>query len=192
MGRQRLDDANNVVPYGFRWGLAQSVTLSGSVQKVFLSGQNRDVRVSTDAQGATVLLGSSAGTLQQTFTLIAFQTLGSSGSGYTVGDSITLSGGSSTASAKLTVASTSGGGAITSVTISAAGMYTSVPANAVAQGTTTGTGTGAGFNVSWGSNQWNIPPNTVEKFAVSPGDAIGLIQLGTAGAVTVSEGLSPP
>lgn len=72
------------------------------------------------------------------------------GSSYAPGDTITLTGGTSTQATVLTV-STVSSGAITAVTISTAGKYTVLPSNPVSQGTTSGTGTGATFNITaWG------------------------------------------
>ena len=80
-------------------------------------------------------------------TLKAFSsTLGAGGSGYAVGDTITLPNG-----VVLTVA-TVGGGAVATFTMTSPGSIVSgaAPANPVAQASTTGSGTGATFNLTYG------------------------------------------
>lgn len=65
------------------------------------------------------------------------------GSGYAVGNTITLAGG-----AVLTVSSVSSG-AVTGVTVSAPGSYAASPSNPVSQAATSGSGTGATFNLTF-------------------------------------------
>jgi hypothetical protein len=67
------------------------------------------------------------------------------GSGYAVNDTITLTGGSHSVAWVLKVTGVTGG-AVTSVAISTQGVYTTNPANPVAQGSTSGSGSGATFN----------------------------------------------
>ena len=72
------------------------------------------------------------------------------GSGYAVNDTITLTGGTFSAAAVLTVTAVNAG-VITAVNITTVGSYTVLPANPVAQGSTSGSGTGATFNITaWG------------------------------------------
>jgi hypothetical protein len=70
------------------------------------------------------------------------------GSGYTVGDVLTFSGGTSTITAQITVNTVNGGGGITSATLSRAGAYTAIPGAPTSA--TGGTGTGFQFGVTWG------------------------------------------
>jgi lysophospholipase L1-like esterase len=70
------------------------------------------------------------------------------GSGYVVGDTITLTGGTFTVAGILRVGSVSGG-AVTAATIIRGGVYSVNPSNAVAQGSTSGVGTGATFNLTF-------------------------------------------
>src|SRR6185312_3531706 len=70
------------------------------------------------------------------------------GSGYAVGDTITLTGGTAINQAVLTVATLSGS-AVATVTATYPGNYTTKPADPVAQGSTSGSGTGATFNMTW-------------------------------------------
>lgn len=79
-------------------------------------------------------------------------TVGAGGSGYAVGDLVTLAGGTATQAAVVRVTSVSGG-AITNYEIATKGTYTVVPANNVAQASTTGSGTGATFNIVWTRRQ---------------------------------------
>lgn len=74
--------------------------------------------------------------------------ISAAGSGYVVGDQITLTGGTFTNPVVVQVATLSGSG-IATVTLVEAGRYTVKPSNPVAQGSTTGAGTGATFTVSW-------------------------------------------
>lgn len=75
--------------------------------------------------------------------------IASGGSGYAVSDTITLAGGTRSVATVLTVTSVSSG-VITGVSITTAGIYSVIPANPVAQASTSGSGTGATFNITWG------------------------------------------
>jgi hypothetical protein len=82
-------------------------------------------------------------------------TVSAGGTGYVVGDQITLAGGTFSVAAILQVATLSGS-AVATVTVVRNGMYSAVPSNAVAQASTTGSGTGATFTVSWSANGQSI------------------------------------
>lgn len=73
------------------------------------------------------------------------------GTGYNVGDTITITGGTFTSAVVLTVATLTGGPGtgVASVTVSTAGSYSVLPSNPVAQGSTSGGGSGATFNLTW-------------------------------------------
>jgi hypothetical protein len=75
-------------------------------------------------------------------------TIAAGGTGYTVNDVLTLTGGTSTETATVTVTTVSGG-VVTAVgpTAAARGMYTVLPTNPVS--TTGGTGTGCTLTVTW-------------------------------------------
>lgn len=73
------------------------------------------------------------------------------GSGYAIGDEVTLAGGTNTTPAVIKVLNVSSG-AIVAAAIKTVGSYSAVPSNAVAQASTTGTGTGATFNMVWSKN----------------------------------------
>jgi len=79
------------------------------------------------------------------------------GSGYAQNDTITLTGGTSTQAVILTVNTVGGGGEVQAVTITNAGNYSVLPSNPVSQGSTSGGGTGATFNIT----AWNIVAFTV-------------------------------
>jgi hypothetical protein len=70
------------------------------------------------------------------------------GTGYAVGDTITETGGTAISQAVLTVATLSGS-AVATVTVTYPGFYTVKPSDPVAQGSTSGSGTGATFNMTW-------------------------------------------
>lgn len=101
------------------------------------------------------------------------------GSGYVVGDTITLSNG-----IVLTVATLSGS-AVATVTITTAGSASTLPTNPVAQISTSGVGTNATFTLTWGvydiavSNKGNgyIAPPTL---TFSAGAAAGTTTIGVA------------
>lgn len=95
--------------------------------------------------------GSGAGA---TFTLTYFSaasaisSINAAGSGYAVGDTITLAGGTARYQTQITVTAVNSSGGVTSASIGLAGLYTTAPSNPVAQGSTTGSGTGATFNLT--------------------------------------------
>jgi hypothetical protein len=70
------------------------------------------------------------------------------GSGYAVGDTITLTGGTAISQAVLTVATLSGS-AVATATVTYPGFYTVKPSDPVAQGSTSGSGSSATFNITW-------------------------------------------
>lgn len=77
-------------------------------------------------------------------------TVAAAGTGYAEGDTVTLAGGTNSSPVIVSVSAVGAEGAITSVTISDGGDYTVLAANPMAQGSTSGTGTGATFTISWG------------------------------------------
>ena len=102
------------------------------------------------------------GTSAATFTLayigttvqVATAPVAAVGSGYKVGDLLTVTGGTFTTAAQLTVATVNGAGGITGVTITQAGSYTGgfQPANPVSvTDATTPAATGAKFNLTYTS-----------------------------------------
>lgn len=75
-------------------------------------------------------------------------TIGVGGTNYAVGDTITETGGTAAVQAVFTVASVSGG-VVTGVTATFPGIYTVKPTNPVAQGSTSGSGSGCTINIAW-------------------------------------------
>lgn len=73
--------------------------------------------------------------------------IGTAGTGYVVGDTLTVDGGLSTIPVELTVSSVNGGGGITGIAISNAGNYTETPTNPVS--VTGGSGSGADFDLTF-------------------------------------------
>lgn len=74
---------------------------------------------------------------------------------YAPSDTIVLAGGTKTTAVTLTVGAVTNG-VITAATITVAGSYTALPANAVAQDTSNGNGAGATFTVAWGVNTVDV------------------------------------
>jgi len=70
----------------------------------------------------------------------------SGGSGYTVGDVLTLTGGTSSTAAQVTVQTVNASGGITSVTVTTPGSYSDLSGTGGVMG---GTGTGASFSFFW-------------------------------------------
>lgn len=94
-------------------------------------------------------------------------TVSAGGGGYAVGDQITLAGGTALSTAVLQVATLSGS-AVATVTVVRNGAYTATPSNAVAQASTTGSGTGATFTVSWSTTSMST---AISRALVSATDA---------------------
>jgi hypothetical protein len=94
-------------------------------------------------------------------------TVAAGGTGYVVGDQITLTGGTGLSAAILQVATLSGS-AVATVTVIRNGSYTAVPGNPVAQGSTTGVGTGATFTMAWSANGQST---SISRQTVAPTDS---------------------
>lgn len=96
------------------------------------------------------------------------------GTGYSVGDVLTIAGGTGTA-AKLYVLAVSGG-AVTSVALNTAGDYSAAPSNPVS--VTGGTGSGATFNLTFVTNSL-IFPDLISELYLTPSGTI------SAGTITM-------
>jgi hypothetical protein len=96
----------------------------------------------------------------------------SGGTGYVVGDVLTLSGGTSTTAASVEVAAVSSG-VVTAVRVVHAGAYSVVTTNPTS--TTGGTGTGCTLNPTYQSAQWTSLRDAKQIFLRAPGSitAIG-------------------
>ena len=86
--------------------------------------------------------------------IVTAATPAAAGTNYTVGDTITLPTGATVLRpAVLTVASLSGSG-VASVTVTDPGLYVTAPSNPVAQGSSSGSGTGATFNLTTATDDY--------------------------------------
>jgi hypothetical protein len=107
----------------------------------------------TSVPTVNITAPTTAGGVQAVITIpsivLASPALNAGGTGYTVGDVLTLVGGTFTIAATVTV-STVSSGVITAVSISNNGVYTIAPTTPVS--VTGGTGSGATFNSSFGIN----------------------------------------
>lgn len=109
-------------------------------------------------------------------------TIGAGGSGYLVGDVLTVVGGTSTWVATARVTTIGGGGAVTAVVIQNGGAYTVNPTNPAA--TTGGTGTSCTLNLSMSATGWTAVRNT------TPGGEKEIILQGVgSGSDTIFVGL---
>jgi hypothetical protein len=72
------------------------------------------------------------------------------GTGYEVGDTIVIDGGTKTTALVLTVATIDVGGVILTATVTTAGNYSALPSNPASQASTSGVGEGATFTLTWG------------------------------------------
>lgn len=103
----------------------------------------------TSIPGVVISAPTTAGGVQATATatmLVSTAVISAGGSGYLVGDVLTLSGGTFSTVATVTVATLSGS-AVATVTITGSGTYSALPTNPVS--VTGGTGAGATFNLTW-------------------------------------------
>jgi len=130
--------ANGSYSFGFLYGaiyeflgVTTSMTAGTCSLQVFIDGV---------AQGGSSMALSAS---QRVIKAVAVN----GGAGYAVGNTLTVSGGTSTSAATIRVGSVDGSGRITSWSISDSGRYTVQPSNNVA--TTGGAGTGATFNLGW-------------------------------------------
>lgn len=99
-------------------------------------------------------------------TALSIATIVSGGTGYVVGEVITLAGGTAVIPAKVKVASVSGG-VITSVTTDTPGLYTVNPTSPTGQASSTGAGTGATFNGTWSGNPTKFSSGTYTSIAAN-------------------------
>ncbi len=86
---------------------------------------------------------------------IASVVIANGGTGYALGDTITLAGGTKNHEPELEVTGV-GGGIITAVHIADAGVYTSQAGSPVAQDTTSGSGINATFTLTYADTAWEV------------------------------------
>ncbi len=134
-----------------------TTTITGVFKFLAGSSSTPSVTFATDtASGlcspATSKVGIVAGGLGQVVngiaTIASSAAISAAGSGYAVNDQITLTGGTNINPVVLQVLTLSGSGVAT-VSVVEAGRYITQPSNPVAQGSTTGSGLGATFTVTW-------------------------------------------
>lgn len=84
--------------------------------------------------------------------------INAAGTGYTLGDILTVSGGTSSYPVTIEVTTVGGGGAVTGVRIQTGGAYTANPSNPVS--VTGGTGSSATFNLTMAATGWTALRDT--------------------------------
>lgn len=127
-----------------------STSGGGNVNSVYVSTPGVYTSVPSSPETTTVVSGSGNAALrlsvvwsgQGALSGTVYYSSAQGGTGYQVGDVVTLSGGTSTAVAQVTVSSIGVGGTVTGVYVSTPGAYTVLPSNPVNQASTTGSGTG--------------------------------------------------
>lgn len=116
------------------------------------------------------------------------------GVNYAVGDRIPLAGGTSIAPVVLTVATLSGS-AVATVTVTNPGRYTVQPTNPASQASTTGSGTGATFTLTFAATQVLTDvtgANISQAIGASPFAANTLLQVASANDLLIVAGISNP
>jgi uncharacterized phage protein gp47/JayE len=165
---------NSIVEYIAEMDIGQSVYVSRLYAPANLSGTAALRAVSAllgttqsqsdlDALSATYEITSlRIGTVP--FTAQSISSIAIGGANYVVGNTITLTGGTTTDPAVITVDAIGTAGVITAAHISHPGSYTALPVQPMAQGSTNGSGTGATFNVEFfGTGDMIIAYSAVAK-----------------------------
>jgi hypothetical protein len=146
----------------------------------------------TIAISAPTTAGGVTATATCTLGLISSSTIGSGGTGYTVGNVLTLVGGTSTVVAQITV-STVSSGVITGFTVSASGTYTAAPSNPASL--SGGTGSGATLNTNFTVNSTFTITNAGSGYIEQPtvtfsgGGGSGAAAYATVGGTPQIKGL---
>lgn len=119
----------------------------------------------------------------------ASSSLFDSGSGYEVGDTITLSGGTLTSPVIVTVETVDVTGGILTYSITSDGVYTDLPTNPVSQDITSGVGVGAQFDILWGINAISVVNSGSDYLTTS---VVSISDAGGASATVVLGSVSAP
>ncbi|HNH35166.1 MAG TPA: OmpA family protein, partial [Rhodocyclaceae bacterium] len=102
---------------------------------------------------------------------LASATIQAAGSGYAVGDSIQLVGGTFSFTARGEVTAIGAGGAVTGIRVTGRGEYTALPANPVATSVSTGAGSGLTLDVVFEQAETVLPIGAARDIVVDPADA---------------------
>jgi hypothetical protein len=130
----------------FDWDGVTLTTYKGTVASAVVNTQGMNYTASP-----TITQTGGSPTTPATFTatlLANLLTQVAAGTGYAVGDLLTLAGGTFTAAATLSVSAITAGGVISGLNLISGGVYTVAPANPVS--VTGGHGTGATFTINFG------------------------------------------
>ncbi len=181
------NDANYQSPGNF--GIPASYVATGSIASIAVNNPGSGYTTVVP----TVVIGgdgsSGAATARMKLLTLA---INAGGSGYAVGNTVTLSGGTSTVAAVITVTAVNTG-AITAFTITTPGVYSAIVAS-FTQASTSGGGTGATFQTgTWGVDSIVVgtPGSgyTTAPISFTGGTGSGVVataQINPAGAATAS------
>ena len=129
----------------FDWNGTVLTAYKGALQSVTVKFAGTGF---TDTTTTTLTPSSGSATFSSTI-CVTSQVFSGAGTGYVVGDILTLNGGTFTSPATITVASIGGGGTIASANLTTTGIYTVAPV-ANPCGASGGAGTGATFTLTFG------------------------------------------
>ena len=164
----------------FDWDGTTLTTYKGMVASAVVSTQGMNF---TSSPTISQTGGSPTTPATFTATLSAnLATLVAAGTGYAVGDLLTLAGGTSTAAAMLTVSAITDGGVISGINLTSGGVYTIAPTNPVS--ITGGHGTGATFTMNFGIGAVTVV--TPGKWYNSTGPTLGVTNGGAAFTGTIT------
>lgn len=126
-----------------------NISNGGTVTAVTVTAGGSYIVVPTITISAPTTAGGVQATGSVTMQITSSSTIASAGSGYAIGDTITLVGGTFSVVATLTVATLSGSGVAT-FTVATSGTYTALPTNPIS---TTSSGAGTGFTLT---GNWTV------------------------------------
>lgn len=165
----------------FDWDGATLTTYKGALASVTVNFGGTGF---TNATTTTLTPSSGSATFSCTI-CVSTQALhaGGGGSGYVVGDVLTISGGTFTSAATVTVATVSGG-AVTALNLTTVGIYT-ISAGTSAVATSGGHGTGCTLDLTWGLYAVTVV-NAGSGYVTAPTITIGGAGAGTNAKLTVN------
>lgn len=181
--------AATVTNYG-HFFIAQYPCVVTGIQEVHGTKGTDSAPVYLQVEKLTGTTASGSGTKLLRYAITA-ATVQAGGSGYAVNDTITLTGGSGTQAILKVLTIT--GSALATVSVQSQGAYTAFPANPVSQGSSSGAGTGATFNLTSTDGfdlkanintvQTGILTQVISSVQMAVGDRLGLLPVGTLTAV---------